>query len=293
MSQEYLTTRELAELLRIKERKVYDLAASGTVPCSKATGKLLFPREAVNAWLASYRTGPQVADLEAVPQVFLGSHDPLLDWALRESQCGIATYFDGSEDGIQRFVKREGLACGLHLINQKTAGWNTEMIESQCAGMPVVLIEWAKRQRGLIFRPDMQPAPESLQDLSQLSITPRQTGAGAQALLVKLMDQQGLDPASFHWASAVRTEDEAALSVLDAKADVAFGLQPLALKYRLQFVPLIEERFDLLLTRKAWFDEPMQRFIHFCRSEQFIQHAAELAGYNVSELGRVHYNGPG
>ena len=55
---EYLTTRELAELLRIKERKVYELAASGQVPCSKAMGKLLFPREAVTAWLASRSSGP-------------------------------------------------------------------------------------------------------------------------------------------------------------------------------------------------------------------------------------------
>ena len=39
---EYLTVRELAALLRLKERKIYDLAASGKVPCSRATGKLLF-----------------------------------------------------------------------------------------------------------------------------------------------------------------------------------------------------------------------------------------------------------
>ena len=49
---EYLTTRELADLLRIKERKVYDLAASGEIPCTRATGKLLFEREAINNWLS-------------------------------------------------------------------------------------------------------------------------------------------------------------------------------------------------------------------------------------------------
>ncbi|MEP3304507.1 MAG: helix-turn-helix domain-containing protein, partial [Roseibium sp.] len=42
----YLTTRELADLIRVKERKVYDLAATGDVPHSRATGKLLFPRDA-------------------------------------------------------------------------------------------------------------------------------------------------------------------------------------------------------------------------------------------------------
>ena len=97
---DYLTTKELAQLLRIKERKVYDLAASGAVPCSKAMGKLLFPRQAVEAWLARESSGLEAAVEEALPTVFLGSHDPLLEWALRESRCGIATYFDGSADGL-------------------------------------------------------------------------------------------------------------------------------------------------------------------------------------------------
>jgi excisionase family DNA binding protein len=87
--EEYLTTKELAGLLRIKERKVYDLAASGQVPCSRATGKLLFPRRAVEAWIASKSSGPVVETSR--PDVFLGSHDPLLEWSLRESRCGLAT----------------------------------------------------------------------------------------------------------------------------------------------------------------------------------------------------------
>ena len=101
-TKEYLTTKELADLLRIKERKVYDLAASGDVPCSKAMGKLLFPRKDVEAWLAGSSTGPSAQKLPDRPSVFLGSHDPLLDWALRESRSGIATFFDGSVDGLSR-----------------------------------------------------------------------------------------------------------------------------------------------------------------------------------------------
>tara|TARA_B110000196_G_scaffold281278_1_gene261917 strand:- start:215 stop:472 length:258 start_codon:yes stop_codon:yes gene_type:complete len=52
---DYLTTRELAEMLRIKERKVYDLVASNRVPCTRATGKLLFSRSAIEAWLDQMR----------------------------------------------------------------------------------------------------------------------------------------------------------------------------------------------------------------------------------------------
>ncbi|MEE9589560.1 MAG: helix-turn-helix domain-containing protein, partial [Hyphomicrobiaceae bacterium] len=121
---EYLTTKELAELLRIKERKVYDLAATGEIPCSRAMGKLLFPRAAVEAWLASASSGlDRAGEVQSRPNVFLGSHDPLLDWALRESGCGLATYFDGSLDGLERFAAGEGIASGLHIYEPAAKQW--------------------------------------------------------------------------------------------------------------------------------------------------------------------------
>ena len=54
---DFLTVRELAALLRVTERKVYDLAATGQVPCNKATGKLLFPEAEVRAWIARAQSG--------------------------------------------------------------------------------------------------------------------------------------------------------------------------------------------------------------------------------------------
>ena len=136
---EYLTTKELADLLRIKERKVYDLAASGEVPCSKAMGKLLFPRKAIEGWLARRSSGMDQPASAPLPNIFLGSHDPLLEWALRESRCGLATYFDGSVDGLQRFAQFEGLATGLHLYDAETDGWNTGAVTDYCGCNPVGL----------------------------------------------------------------------------------------------------------------------------------------------------------
>ena len=51
---DYLTTREVADLIRLKERKVYDLVATGAIPCVRVTGKLLFPRSLIEAWLARH-----------------------------------------------------------------------------------------------------------------------------------------------------------------------------------------------------------------------------------------------
>ena len=120
---QFLTTKELATLLRIKERKVYELVAEGSVPCSRATGKLLFPKQEIEQWIAQHSVGFKSKDISR-PAVFLGSHDPLLDWAIRESGSGLATYYDGSSDGLQRFFAQEGVAAGLHLYDSNTDSWN-------------------------------------------------------------------------------------------------------------------------------------------------------------------------
>lgn len=289
---DYLTTKELAALLRIKERKVYDLAASGAVPCSKAMGKLLFPRDAVHAWLAQNGAGPDLPSPKPLPNVFLGSHDPLLDWALRESRCGIATYLDGSIDGLSRFWRREGLATGLHLYDPRTDDWNLPHIVETGGTRPVVLIQWATRKRGLIVSNSLKASVKSISDLKGLRVASRQAESGAQRLLLHLMASAELRIDDLNLTAPVRTEHDAALLVLENKADVSFGLAALAAQYRLPFVPIIDERFDLLIDRRAWFEPPMQKFLDLCHADRFTTRAKEFDGYNLSSFGHVIFNGP-
>ena len=61
---------------------------------------------------------------------------------------------------------------------------------------------------------------------------------------------------------------------------------------RLDFVPLVDERYDIAVWRRDFFETPMQRLLEFARSAALETRARELGGYDVSGLGRVHYNGP-
>ncbi len=289
---QYLTTKELAALLRIKERKVYELAASGDVPCSRATGKLLFPRQAVEAWITQRSSGQSAAVAPQRPNVVLGSHDPLLDWTLRESRSALATFLDGSLDGVERFARGEGIAAGLHVYLPETDGWNDAMVQDRFARDPVVLIEFAWRDRGLIVAPEQQAKIRNIEELRGRRVVPRQPEAGSQVLLAHLLEQHALVPDAVEFAAVARSETDAALAVLEGKADAAFGLRSLARQYGLAFVPIIRERFDLLVDRRAWFEPPLQRFVEFCRSAAFNSKAAELQGYDVSGFGRVRFNGP-
>ncbi|MFK7994972.1 MAG: substrate-binding domain-containing protein [Granulosicoccus sp.] len=287
----YLTTRELAQLLRIKERKVYDMAAAGEVPCVRVVGKLLFPREDILRWIRSAHSGPQSGRVTDHPATVVGSHDPLLDWALRESQCGLASFCDGSHDGLERMARGEALACGTHVLEDEQ--WNISAVRQMLPEQPVVLMEFAQRQRGLIISAGQSSTIESLEDLQGLRVAHRQASAASQQLFSALLVQAGLIEDQLVTVSeCARTEDELGMQIFEGKADAAFGLASVAARLQLDFVPLLQERFDLLVWRKAYFEEPFQTLLGFLKSDSFASRAKDIGGYDISALGSVRYNSP-
>src|SRR6202162_128736 len=111
---ELLTTDEAAAYLRLSERKLYELVANGAMPCTKATGRWLFPRAALDRWVTAGLIASSALAHVAAPPIVGGSHDPLLEWALRESGCGLASLPEGSEAGLRRLTRGEGAAAATH-----------------------------------------------------------------------------------------------------------------------------------------------------------------------------------
>lgn len=289
---EYLTVRELAELLRLKERKIYDLASSGAVPVSKATGKLLFPAAEIRAWIENAKSGGLAGSSAASatrPPIVLGSHDPLLDWSIRQSRCGLATYYDGSLDGLERFVRGEGIVAGLHIHDAASGQWNAPVVSGSAADQNAVLISFAKRRRGLVYRAGGE-VPSGLSDLEGRRIVPRQPESGTDALFRELAGKSGIDVSQLEFTDVARTEDEAVEAVRRGEADAAFGLEAVARSYGLEYLPIIEEEFALLVDRKAWFQAPLQTLLAFCRTKRFADRAKAYGGYDIDELGRVIWN---
>jgi excisionase family DNA binding protein len=277
---EFLTTREVADLLRVKERKVYDMAAAGEIPHRRLTGKLLFPRSEILAWAEGPSSGR--------PAVIAGSHDPLLDWAVRESGCGLATLFDGSMDGLARYRRHEAALAGMHIPDGDD--WNIPTLEG--AGLhDAVLIAWAVRSQGLIVRPD--ETARSVADLRGRRVAMRQEGAGGRALFDLLAAKEELSPEDFGPpANPARTETEAAAAIASGDADAALGLEAMARQFGLAFVPLVTERFDVLIDRRAYFTDPVQTLLAFTATPAFLTKASALGGYSIENLGAVRWLSP-
>ena len=288
MDSEYLTTKEVAELLRIKERKVYDMAAEELIPCTRATGKLLFSRHAVQRWLLNHSSGAASGRQLSQP-LFAGSHDPLLEWAVRECQCGIPTLFDGSADGLERVAGGQATAGAMHIYSAQTETWNSHAVDVRVNDEPLVLVKWVTRQRGLTVTPGLKI--KSIKDIAASKAPPamvlRQPGAGSQLLLEHLLNEESLTLSDLNVALTARSEADMVQAIAAGRAECGLGLESLAGLHGLDFVPLLEERFDLLIDRRFWFEPPMQKFINFCNSSAFTAKVAESAGYRADSLFEV------
>lgn len=290
---ELMTTREVADYLRIKERKVYGLVQRRAIPCSRVTGKWLFPRAMIDLWVlqGTEFSGRVVAP--AAPPVLAGSHDPLLEWAVRESGCGLAVLFDGSLDGVQRVTTRQACACGVHVIDASGEGYNVHLLDRQPVLPDAVLLQWAEREQGLIVAAGNPLRITSLADVANRGarMIDRQQSAGSHLLLEYLLQQSGLaTDALKRIPRPARNESDAAFAVANGDADVALGIAAVARQYRLDFLPLQRERYDLLLRRRDYFEAPLQALLSFARSAAFASQARTLGGYAIDGLGRVMYN---
>src|SRR5712691_6741680 len=148
-----LTTDEAASYLRLSERKLYELVANGAVPCTKVTGRWLFPKAALDRWLAAGLVAPALTHAPA-PAIVGGSHDPLLEWALRESGSQLASLPEGSEAGLRRLARGEVTAAAIHLHRLDGDGddedANTAAVAHASGLHDAVLIALARREQGLV-----------------------------------------------------------------------------------------------------------------------------------------------
>ena len=280
---QFLTTKEVADLLRVKERKVYDLAAANEIPHRRITGKLLFPAAELRSWIE----GPASTTAAERPGVLAGSHDPLLDWAVHASGCGLAMLCNGSADGLNRFAAGDAALAGLHLPEE--TGWNVTTV----GGLDLrdaVLIGWANRKRGLLVSREASTTIRSVADLKGKRVALRQPGAGTALLFSRLLADAGLSEADLALGpSTAHTENDAAAAVAAGEADAALGIETAARPYKLAFVPLAEECFDLLIDRRSFFTPPVQKLFEFARTAEFRDKAAALGGYDLAGHGTVRW----
>jgi putative molybdopterin biosynthesis protein len=288
-----LTTQEAAEYLRLKERKIYELVSDGAIPCTKVTGKWLFPKEELDRWLSSSLARPDGFDAATPLPIVGGSHDPLLEWALRESGSGLATLPEGSEAGLARFEQGGVVAAAIHLHALDDAGdANVAALQARGAFHDAVLIGFVRREQGFVVASGNPLRLLSIADVvdTKARMAMRPEGAGAQLLLLSLLFRAGLALDQMTRVQpACPTGPDIAQAIRAGRVDCGVATRAVASAAGLDFVPLTWEPFDLVMRQRDYFRPALQAFIGFMRSEALAIRAAELGGYDLAPAGAVRF----
>ncbi|MGB8578397.1 MAG: helix-turn-helix transcriptional regulator [Pseudolabrys sp.] len=288
------TTAEAAAYLRLKERKIYEMVAEGTVPCTKVTGRWLFPKAELDHWLASSVSRPAGATRPDPAPIVAGSHDPLMEWALRESGSGLATLAVGSEAGFSRFVAGEMVAAAIHLhgLNDVESDANVAAMKSRGDLQDAVMIAFCRREQGFLVPPGNPLKLGSIEDVAKTRarIAMRPKGAGAQLLLLAVLQRAKV---SLDQLAAVTpvcpTGPDIAQAIRAGRADTGIATRGVANAAGLDFVPLVWEPFDLVMRQRDYFQPPLQSLFNFLHSEELVVRARELGGYDLGGAGTVRF----
>lgn len=218
-----------------------------------------------------------------------GSDDPVLDLLLASVRARRVPPI-GSLGGL--LALREGRAdvAGIHLLDGPTGEYNVPFVPHYLPDDEVWLVRLAQRSQGLLVAPRNPKNVRSVADVARSGVrfVNRQVGAGTRLLVATLLRAEGIAPRDVRgWNRTLATHDEVAGAIARGEADVGVGLRAVADEHGLDFVPLVEESYDLAVTAETFASPAFERVHRVLRSRVFRERAARLPGYAVRQMGEV------
>lgn len=223
----------------------------------------------------------------------IGSHDLTLDlisYYLAARGRRLVSVNAGSQGGLVALRRGEAHLAGAHLLDPETGEYNLSYIRQYLPDTPVVVMEWVKRKQGLLVLPGNPKAIGSLQDLARPGVTfvNRQRGAGTRVLLdyrLKLLGIQSGEIAGY--SQEEYTHLAVAAAVRSGRADCGLGIAAAATALGLDFIPLFDERYDLVIPRQHYESPLLAPLKDLTHNEAFKQDISALQGYNTTHMGRI------
>ncbi len=224
--------------------------------------------------------------------ILLGSHDlalTLLAESLAERiGMDLLALPTGSLDGL--IALRQGLAhlSACHLLDADSGEYNLPYVRHLFPEGAMKLVTLVHREQGLLLKPGNPHQLKGLEDLARSDITfiNRNPGSGTRLWLDRQLSHIGLPKARIRgYNEEARTHTAVALAVAQGRVDAGLGLAAAARRHSLEFIPLFQERFDLVLPAASLKEANFSLMLDFIHSSEFRQMAESLGGYDTHHTG--------
>ncbi|MBW1982689.1 MAG: molybdopterin biosynthesis protein, partial [Deltaproteobacteria bacterium] len=226
--------------------------------------------------------------------VVVGSHDMTLDLItnlLRKyhPDVTLASSNVGSLGGLLALRKGNAHLAGCHLLDTETGEYNVSYIQRYLPGMDVRLVNLVHREQGLIVARGNPKQIRGLADLGRADVrfVNRQPGSGTRILLDWQLQKLGVDPEQVEgYQREEYTHMAVAVAVLSGSSDVGMGILAAARALELDFIPVVTERYDLVIPAVHLETDLVQILLNIIATREFKDEVTALGGYDVKETGR-------
>ena len=190
-----------------------------------------------------------------------------------------------------RLRRGEAHLAGSHLFDPQTGEYNISYIRQYMPDIPVKVIALVRREQGLMVKRGNPKGIKSLEDLSRQRVAVfvnRQRGAGTRVLLDYHLNLMGISPEMIHgYNQEEYTHLGVAAAVASGRADCGLGIAAAAQALDLDFIPLFQERYDLVIPKEYADDHLLAPLFGLLNGRAFREAVSKLKGYDVSVMGTV------
>ncbi len=303
MAGEMMNTKGVAQYLGIHDKQVYALIKSKRIPSTRVTGKWVFPKKLIDEWIESNaRKGLEQARQKSrrIEGALLasGSNDPILDMLQTYMKKTYPEFYifssnTGSTEGLRALNMGYTDMAWSHLLDPKSGEYNTPFLSTYLANVKPVVVNLFLRDLGFVVAPKNPFGIRGFEDLhrKEIRLINRQRGSGTRVLLDHHLKRVRISPSEIQgYGKEAYTHFEVGLSILAKEADVGIATVAVSKLLGLPFIPITQERFDMLLDQSTFFVKGVQAFIEILNSKEFQGRVERLGSYNFKNSGKILYS---
>jgi len=300
MSEDMMSTKEVARYLGVHEKQVYALVKSKRIPSTRITGKWVFPKRLIDEWIETHaKLGLEGAREKTASMggalLACGSNDPILDMLQTYMKKTYPEFLilsanTGSTEGLKALNSGYTDLAWSHLLDPKSGRYNIPFLPTYLPDVKAVVVNLFHRELGLILAPKNPLNIKGFEDLGKkgVRLVNRQKGSGTRVLLDHHLKELKIPATKIKgYEREVYTHFEVGLSILSKESDVGIATIAVAKLLGLPFVPIANESFDMILRKNTFFHKGIQVFIETLNSKEFRQRVEPIGAYDFKDSGKI------
>ena len=301
-----LSTQEVADILHVSKSTIYNLIRKGEIHSYKIGRKVRFTQDDVDAYIARSRHEHSTMPVKRVdthstlltpqeetqPELILAGQDVVLDILanyLRDAGVNAARTYLSSFEGLLSLYQDRIHVAACHLYDGQDC--NTSFVRSLMPGVPAVLVNLSYRTQGFYVQKGNPKGITGWEDLGRqdISVLNRRVGSSARILLDTHLKKLGIPAANVKgYDKIMKSHLTMAAAIAAGEADLAIGTERISRQMEgIDFIPLLEERFDLVIKKEYVNSEPVRKLLSILQDPVFRKEVTRFSGNDYRNMGKI------